>query len=130
MASQEDIQKINDFVDHLIGLPNIKNEPMLIAEGLILNFIVQNSDQLKATFKTPQFFPHLDWQVVIQFLISNLFERNYNNIMPVFSEFIDGTDFTFINNLSQESSNVPQDFHHEHLKNFFEQIFKNKECPV
>lgn len=68
MATEEDIQKIKDFVDHMIGLPNIKNEPMLIAEGLILNFIVQNTDQLKATFKTPQFFLILIGRLLYNFL--------------------------------------------------------------
>jgi len=127
MLSEEDIKKINDFVDHLIGLPNIKNEPMLIAEGLILNFLVQNTNQLKATFKTPQFFPHLEWNEVIQVLISNLFDRVSNEIVPVFSSFIENTDFTFLNKIDGPGRNIPQEYHQEQLSNFFSIIFQNKD---
>lgn len=47
--------------------------------------------------------------------------------MPVFSEYIDSTDFTILNITSKDIGNIPQEFHHEHIKKFFFKIFKNKD---
>ena len=88
MSDQETAQKIRDFVDHLFSNPNIKNEPPLIAEGLLLNFIVQNMSQLKGTFKSPQFFPDLGWNEVLQLILSDLYGRIVSSELPVINKFI------------------------------------------
>lgn len=123
---EQDTQKIRDFVDHLLGLPNIKGEPLLIGEGLILNFIVQNMNQLKATFKTPQFFPHLDWNEVIQVMLSELYGKVSHDILPEFLEFINSADLHMLNLLHQ-GTNFPENFLREKLQEFTQTIFKNKD---
>ncbi len=127
MADQENIQQVGNFIDHLLNNPNIKNEPLMISEGLILNFIVQNQEQLKATFKSPQFFPHLDWKDVVQLIISNLYERVINTINPVIVEFLESTDFSLLNK-SSDSQQFSTQSHSERLHNFFKSLIKNKDA--
>ena len=122
----QDIQKINDFIAHLLSLPNIKNEPPLIGEGLILNFIVQNMSQLQATFKTDQFFPNLEWNDVLQVLLSKLYERIANDTLPIFESFIKKTDFDSLNKV-YDGATLPNEFHKEKLLQFIHTIFKNKD---
>jgi len=126
MPNEEDLKKIKDFVDHLLGLPNISSEPILIGEGLILNFIVQNSNQLKITFKTPQFFPHLEWNEVLQILFSELYGRMSSEVLPFFYNIIDSSDLNLLNQMSSGPS-YPVEFQQEKLKGFIDTIFRNKD---
>ena len=126
MANETEKQKVKDFVDHLLSNPNIRNEPILIGEGLLLNFIVQNINQLKATFKTPQFFPHLEWNKVLQLILSELFERVTNSILPLIKDFIDSSEFEFFNKI-QGARPYPDKFHKEKLIEFIQSNLKNKD---
>lgn len=126
MADQENIQQVSNFIDHLLNNPNIKNEPLMISEGLILNFIVQNQEQLKATFKSSQFFPHLDWKDVLQLIVSNLYERVIGTINPVMVEFLESTDFSILSKNS-DSQQFPTQFHRERLNTFLKSLVKNKD---
>ncbi len=122
----EDLQKVREFVDHLFGNPNISSESSLIAEGLLINFIIQNMNQLKLTFKTPQFFPHLEWNQVLQLILSDLYERVSSDILPVLDEFTDEMDYDALARISDSSSFTP-DFQQEKLKDFIRTIIKNKD---
>ncbi len=126
MANQKDEQRISDFIDHLLNNPNIKNEPMMIGEGLILHFIAQNQEQLRATFKSSQFFPHLEWKDVLQLITSNLYERVISTINPVITEFIESTDFSLLNK-SSDSQEFSAQYHQERLNNFFKSIIINRD---
>lgn len=127
MASPEDIVKVKNFVDHLLSLPNIKNEPPLISEGLILNFVVQNLDHLKKSFKTPQFFPNLEWNEVLQIVLSELFERVASNVLPSLNEFVEETDFEAISKVAGDQS-FPPEFKKEKTRNFIANLFRNKDA--
>jgi hypothetical protein len=122
----EDKQKARDFVDHLFSNPNISSEPPLIAEGLLINFIVQNMNQLKLTFKTPQFFPHLEWNQVLQLILSDLYERVSSEVFPVLDKFFEEMDYDALERIS-DNSNFPADFQQEKLKGFVRTIIKNKD---
>jgi hypothetical protein len=122
----EDKQKAKEFVDHLFSNPNISSEPPLIAEGLLINFIVQNMKQLKVTFKTPQFFPHLEWNQVLQIILSDLFERVKLEVLPVIDDFLDGMDYDSLAGISDNSS-FPADFKKEQFRDFVSTIIKNKD---
>jgi len=125
MINDDDKKKAGDFVEHLLSLPNIRNEPLLIGEGLILNFIVQNMKQLQLTFKTPQFFPHLDWSQALQLIISHLYSKIHDSVLPQIMDVIDTLDFQVFNKLSD--TNLPEDFQREKLTAFIENLFKNKD---
>lgn len=122
---EESKRKVKDFVDHLLSNPSIKNEPLLIGEGLLLNFIIQNMNTLKATFRSPRFFPNLEWEQVLQMILSDIYERIINTEFPVINEFVESADFDFLNKVTNKS--FPTDFHQEKIRAFVESIFKNKD---
>ncbi len=125
MNIDESKQKIKDFVDHLLSNPSIKNEPLLIGEGLLLNFIIQNMSQLKITFKSPQFFPDLEWNQVLQLILSDIYERIIHTEFPVINDFVQNIDFEFMNKISD--STFPSTFHQEKIISYVQSIFKNKD---
>ena len=125
MNPQESKKRVKDFVDHLLSNPTIKNEPLLIGEGLILNFIIQNMGQLKATFRVPQFFPDLEWEQVLQLILADIYERIINTEFPVINEFVKNADFDFLNKITNRS--FPSALHQEKIKAFVDSIFKNKD---
>ena len=126
MNENETKQRIRDFVDHLLSNPGIKSEPLIIGEGLILNFIVQNMDHLKTTFKTPDFFPDLQWNEVLQLILADLYERIIKIEYPVINEFIQKADFHFLSKISGTAP-FTNDFHQEKISAFVQSIFRNKD---
>jgi hypothetical protein len=124
--SETDINKINDFVDHLLSNPGIKSEPLLIGEGMIMNFLVQNLPQLKVTFKNSQFFPHLEWNQVLELIFENLYGRVSGVVLPVINKFIDNTDFSFLDRLSGTGT-IADKFRREKLHEFVQMIFRNRD---
>ncbi len=125
--SENDAIKVRGFVDHLLENPNIKCEPLIIGEGLIMNFLVQNLEQLKVTFSTPQFFPHLEWNQVLAMIFDDLYSRVSGIVLPVINEFIDRADFNFFDSLSSAGS-VSDKFYREKLHDYVQLIFKNKDA--
>ncbi len=124
--SEQDINKVNDFVDHLLSNPGIKSEPLLIGEGMIMNFLVQNLPQLKVTFKNSQFFPHLEWNQVLELIFDNIYGRVSGIVLPVINQFIDNGDFKFLDKLSNTGS-IADKFRREKLHEFVQMIFKNRD---
>jgi len=124
--SEQDINKVNDFVDHLLSNPGIKSEPLLIGEGMIMNFLVQNLPQLKVTFKNSQFFPHLEWNQVLELIFENLYGRVSGIVLPVINRFIDTADFSFLDKL-YNSGTIADKFRREKLHGFVQMIFKNRD---
>ena len=124
--SETDINKVNDFVDHLLSNPGIKSEPLLIGEGMIMNFLVQNLPQLKVTFKNSQFFPHLEWNQVLELIFENLYGRVSGIVLPVINQFIDNTDFSFLDKLSN-SGTIADKFRREKLHEFVQMTFRNRD---
>jgi hypothetical protein len=82
--------------------------------------------QLKLTFKTPQFFPHLEWNQVLQLILSDLYERVSSEVLPVLDKFFEGMDYDALELIS-DSSSIPADFQQEKLKGFVRTIIKNKD---
>jgi hypothetical protein len=127
MMTEADKKKIGDFVNHLLSNPNIKNESTLVAEGMLLNFIVQNREQLKVTFKTPQFFPHLDWNESLSAIVSTIYNLVIGSVMPVLDGFIETFDTEALNKISKNTK-FPESFHREKLKSFTQSIMQNKDA--
>ncbi|HPS87065.1 MAG TPA: hypothetical protein PLY36_09995 [Spirochaetota bacterium] len=125
--SETDINKVNDFVNHLMSNPGVRSESPLIGEGIIVNFIMQNLPQLKVTFKNSQFFPHLEWSQVLELVLDNLYERVSGAVLPVINRFIDNSDFSFLDKLS-DSGTVADKFRREKLHEFVQMIFRNRGC--
>jgi len=124
--SEVDKNKVNDFVDHLLSNPGIKSEPLLIGEGMIMNFLVQNLPQLKITFKNNQFFPHLEWSQVLELIFENLYGRVSGIVLPVINQFIDNADFSFLDKL-YNGGTIADKFRREKLHEFVQMVFKNRD---
>ncbi len=101
MFENLDRNKMEAFVTHLFSNPNIKNEPILIGETLIINFITKNLASLKELLRTPQFFPEATAEETLQFLLVVLRDRVVNEISPFITNYInDNINFSFLNKLT------------------------------
>jgi hypothetical protein len=88
--------KISQFIDHLLTNPSIRNDHLITAESQIINFISQNAANLKGTFKTPQFFPHLEFNDVMTLILNDMGGRVIEDILPQLDGIIASIDFTFV----------------------------------
>lgn len=127
MAAMENSPQIKEFINHLLNVSSIRSETVLRAEAQILNFIFQNKSQLEKTFRTPQYFPELSWDDVLKMIYMELYARSAENVLPLFTAFINSSDFTFMNKLPGGSA-LPNDFHREKLSDLIGMIFKNTEA--
>jgi hypothetical protein len=119
-------QKIADFVSHLLSNPNLKNEPVLIAEGIVLNFIRTNIEKLKVTFQSPQFFPDLSPKQVLSFIIQDLQTRTINTIRPILYTYIDSIDFTVLTKF-QKSASYGNEYYRQIFKKYLDEIITYKD---
>lgn len=119
-------QKIHEFVTHLLSNPNIKSEPPLIAEGVVLNFIVKNLQQLKTTFKAPQFFPELSAKEVLNLIIEDLRQRTIDETMPELEKQIGNINFSIASKCFKKQP-FAQEFYVEKFVSFVHDIFSNKD---
>jgi len=123
--SESDLNRIRDFVEHLLSNPGINSEPLIIGERLIMNFIATNTPALRKTFKNPQFFPRLEWQEVIELIFTDLYNRISGDVLPQFNRFIDTSDLSFFDRLS--GTGVVADTHRRtRLHEFVQMLFKDR----
>ncbi len=123
---ESDVNKVNDFVEHLLSSPGIKSEHLLAGEGIIVNFIEQNMPRLKVTFKKNQFFPYLELNQVLELILENLYSRVSGVVLPVINQFVNNTDFTFMDKFS-DIGTVSDKFRRERLHDFVQMIFSNRD---
>ena len=119
-------KKINEFVLYLLNNPNIKSEPILVGENLILNFIIRNLNQIEKTLISPQFFPNADWQAVLKNILLELQNIVINSISPEFESYFNKISFAVLNKISKSDA-IALDYLKTNLKNFFYSIIANKD---
>lgn len=124
--SEIDINKINNFAEHLLSNPGIKFEPLLIGERKIINSIVQNLPQLEIIFKKSHFFPHLEKDQVLELIFENLYSRVSGIVLPVINKFVNNTDFTFMDKFSGTGT-ISGKFRREKLNDFVRMIFRDRD---
>ena len=88
---QNDKNKVLEFVKYLISNPNIKNEPPLIREGMIISFIATNLRQLKQTLGSQRFFPHIDAERVIGEVLQVLKQMSLHYLLPKLESWLDNS---------------------------------------
>ena len=124
--SESDINRAKEFVSHLFDLPSIKCEPPLIGERFIINFIEKNLHELSIILQTPRFFPDLEPAETLQLIFNDIYERVYASSLQPINCFIDNTDLTFFNRLSENG--VVDDMHRRRkLHDFFLTMFKDRD---
>ncbi len=77
-----DKQKIMEFVNHLLSIPNISGEPPLIREGMIISFITQNIQQIKETLTSPRLFPDAPPEQTLKSILLVLRQLVLKDIVP------------------------------------------------
>ncbi len=119
-------KKISEFVTHLLNNPNLNSEPPLIAEGVVINFIIQNFSQLQSTLASPQFFPNLPAKQVLNMIMEDLKKRTIEHISPNIDIFLNSIDFTVLvkDNPRQTFDNK---FYMQSFKKFLTDAFENKD---
>jgi hypothetical protein len=123
---ESDLNKVNDFVEHLFSRPGIKSEHLLAGEKMIADFIAQNLPRLKVTFKNSRFFPHLELNQVLELISENLYSRVSGVILPIINEFVNNTDFTFMDKFS-DTGTISDKFRRERLYDLVQMIFSNRD---
>ncbi len=124
--SESDLNRVREFVDHLLANPGIKNEPLIIAEVLIMNFMNKNHSRLEETFKNPHFFPELEYSQVIELILADIYDRISASVLPLINNFIECSDLSFFNRLS-ESGVVAESHRKNKLHEFVIMLFRNSD---
>ena len=97
---QNDKKKVVEFVKYLISNPNMKNEPPLIREGMIISFITANLRQFKQTLGSQRFFPHINSDRVIGEVILVLKQMSLHYLQPKLGDWlVNSINFAVIENL-------------------------------
>jgi len=104
-----DLNRAKELVSHLFENPSIKNEPPLIGERLIINFIEKNLQELSVVFQFPGFFPNLELTEAVNLILADMYNRVYASSLPPIINFLDNTDLSFFNRLSD--TGVVDDMH-------------------
>ncbi len=118
--------KILSFIDHLLQNDNMKNEPLVIAETLIINFISKNINVLKQALTSPQFFPDTPIEETLKLLLSALRDRVINEIKPVLIKHIQNINFNVLNSI-EGSEPIAQDFLKDRFIQFLDIALTHKE---
>lgn len=81
-------QKVDQFLDHLLSLPAIKNDSPIGAEQQIIQFIKTNLPKLEVSFTKPEFFPELPAKETIAYILSTLQKRVIDQSFNFFKKVI------------------------------------------
>ncbi len=122
----ENTTKMLSFINHMMKNDNIKNEPPLIAETLIINFISKNMAVLKQTLASPQFFPDLSIEQTLELLLTTLREKVLKEVKPALIKYIDSVNFNVLNDISGSETITPESLK-EKLTQFLDVILTHKE---
>ncbi|MBU1078292.1 MAG: hypothetical protein KKH98_13425 [Spirochaetes bacterium] len=118
--------KMMQFIAHLMSNDNVRNEPILNAEQLIINFISKNLPVLKQTLTSPQFFPDLSIEDTLQLLLSALRDKVLDETKPEMYKYIENINFNALNSI-EGSETIAQEFLKEKFIQFLDVILTHKE---
>jgi hypothetical protein len=108
---QKDKQKILGFVNHMLSIPNIRSEPPLIREGLIISFITKNLPQIRSTLASQDFFPHMNPDETLKMVFQVLKQIVLNDVKPGIELWLGkGIDFGIIKSLYPYQQMPPDDY--------------------
>jgi hypothetical protein len=121
--------KINDFVNYLLNNPNVSGNSLIISEGVIINFLVSNFNQLQVTFKSPQFFPEKNPKEVLSMIIDELKSRVVDHTIPQLNDHIDKLELSFLVAMDKSGS-YSTDMYRQYLKKYISGILLGKEVRM
>lgn len=129
MVHSEDKIKLQKFINHLLSSSGIKNENIIAGEGMIYNFVAQNRDQLKITFSSKAYFPHMQPDDSLKALLAELYEKVSIEILTPVYRFIDEANFEFLGSLP-DAQKFPLQYSRDSIRQFLTGLFKNREARM
>ena len=125
---QNDKQKILGFVNHMLSIPNIRSEPPLIREGLIITFITKNLAQIKGTLASGDFFPQVNPDETLKMVFQVLKQIVINDVKPEIELWLGkGIDFGIIKSLYPYQQLTPDDYR-SMLSKFINELLSSNEA--
>jgi hypothetical protein len=111
LMDQKDKQKLLGFVNHMLSIPNIRSEPPLIREGLIITFITKNLPQIRTTLASQDFFPGMNPDETLRMVFQLLKQIVINDVKPGVELWLGkGIDFGIIRRLYPYKQLAPDDY--------------------
>lgn len=124
--SESELNRVREFVDFLLSNTCIKNEPLIISERHILNFIEKYPDRISEIISEPELLPDLKWDDFVFLIQDNIYNRISISVLPYLNKFLDNSDLSFFDRLSQ--SGVVSDIHRRtKLHDFVIMLLKNRD---
>ena len=127
MVHSEDRIKLQKFIHHLLSSSGIKNENIIAGEGMIYTFVAQNREQLRSTFSSKAYFPHMQPEEALTALLSELYEKVASEILTPIYLFIDEANLDFLNELP-DAKRFPSQYSRDTLRDFLTNLFRNREA--
>lgn len=127
MVHSEDRIKLQKFINHLLSSSGIKNENIIAGEGMIYNFVTQNRDQLRTTFSSKAYFPHMQPDEALKALLAELYDKVAAEILTPIFRFIDEANVDFLNELP-DAKRFPAQYSRDTIRSFLANLFKNREA--
>ncbi|MCK5267031.1 MAG: hypothetical protein KAR07_02580 [Spirochaetes bacterium] len=101
---ENDVGKMKGFIARLFLNPNFQNLPLPEVEGLLINFLKQNEQQLIATLTSDEFYPGLQWRDVQILFFTVLKEITLEKMMPQMKKLIsEKIELSFLTRLDKKS---------------------------
>lgn len=124
--AEENKEKMLQFIAHLLNNDNVKNEPILVGEQFIINFISKNLPVLRQTLNSPQFFPNLSIEDTLQLLLTTLRDKVLQETKPLLISHIEKIDFNALNSI-ENSEAIAKEFLKEKFIQYLDLVMTHKD---
>ncbi len=116
MITDDNKQKMDEFISHLMKNKCFENEFFLKVEEHIIRFFTQNIPALHKTLSTKEYFPNLEWAEIEKLFTKTVINKSNKKLLPLMQTLISTKiDFEFLNALN--NLNKPkEDYKDELLK--------------
>ncbi len=122
-------QKLDQFLDHLLSLPAIKNDNPIGAEQQIVQFIKSNLPKLEISFTKPEFFPDIPPKQTIEYIFSTLQKRVIDSSLGFFKKIINSEiDFSVLRKVRKRP--VDEERIKEKITELIGDMISDQECRV
>ncbi|MCX8057953.1 MAG: hypothetical protein N3A58_00880 [Spirochaetes bacterium] len=89
LNNNKNIEKIDNFINNIYNLPQIKNNSSIDKEIQIIKFLKTNAENLRKKFKEPRFFPDEDYKSIITYILYKIDDDLKNKLLNELNFYID-----------------------------------------
>lgn len=125
--SDTDVQKMRTFVERLFINPSFSQIPVPEVEGILINFLAQNQQQLVGTFSSAEYYPHLQWRDIQILFFTTVKELTLEKMKPRLRNLIEAhINFNFLGSL-RSGKNVDMAAANQSIRLFLEEIILSRD---